>query len=82
MISVKGTFQNGVAQPAEPVEGRDGQPVMITFLNENITNSSSPVDRGGWETMMKLVEACAVETGIADLAHQHDHYLYSKPKKA
>ena len=82
MISVKGTFQNGVAQPVEPIEGRDGQPVIITFLNENITSSSPSVDRGGWETMVKLVETCAVETGLADLAHQHDHYLYGKPKKA
>jgi hypothetical protein len=27
-----------------------------------------------------LIEECTVDTGIPDLAHQHDHYLYGKPK--
>lgn len=35
MLSVKGTFEDGVAQPSEPVEGREGQSVVITFLEEN-----------------------------------------------
>jgi hypothetical protein len=34
-----------------------------------------------WNALMKLAEECAVETDISDLAHQHDHYLYGKPKK-
>jgi len=29
MLSGKGTFNNGVGQPAEPVEGRQGQGVLI-----------------------------------------------------
>ena len=81
MLSVKGMFQNGVAQPVEPIEGHDGQPVIITFLDGDVTPSPSPVDGGAWEAMTKLVESCAVETGIPDLAHQHDHYLYGKPKQ-
>ena len=32
MLSVKGKFKNGVAQPSEPIEGHDGQAVIITFL--------------------------------------------------
>ena len=82
MLSVKGMFQNGVAQPTEPVEGHDGQPVIITFVDENTTSLPLPVDGRGWKTMVKLVETCAIETGISDLAHQHDHYLYGKLKKA
>jgi len=35
----------------------------------------------GWESMMQLIEECQVHTGIGDLAHQHDHYLYGKPKR-
>lgn len=79
MLSVKGKFQDGVAQPAEPIEGRNGQTVIITFLEENIT--SLPVDNSPWEALIELIENCAVETGISDLAQQHDHYLYSKPKQ-
>ena len=79
MLSVKGTFENGVAQPAKPVDGRDGQAVIITFLDGD-TGKSPMTDVAAWEAMEKLVEDCAIETGISDLAHQHDHYLYGKPK--
>lgn len=82
MRSVKGTFQNGVAQPSEPVAEREGQPVIITFLDEGYASPPSPADDEAWSTLAQLVEDCAVETGIPDLAHQHDHYLYGKPKKA
>lgn len=76
MLSVKGTFQDGVAQPAEPIEGRNGQKVIITFLDDNTTGL--PVDGSPWEALSQLIEICAVETGISDLAQQHDHYLYGK----
>ena len=82
MLSVKGTFQNGVAQPSESIKGRNGQPVIITFIEEDTVGPSPPADGAVWEAMEKLVETCTVDTGIADLAHQHDHYLYGKPKKA
>ena len=82
MLSVKGIFQNGVACPSEPVEERNGQPVIITFIDEESSREAPAVDEEAWSTLTQLVEACGVETGIADLAHQHDHYLYGKPKKA
>ena len=34
MISVRGTFRNGSAQPEAVVQGREGQPVIITFLED------------------------------------------------
>jgi len=80
MRSVKGKFQNGVATPAEPIEGHEGESVLITFLDEDRTTKSS-ADDSGWQALTQLVETCAVETGINDLAQQHDHYLYGKPKQ-
>ena len=80
MRSVKGQFQNGVATPAEPIEGHEGESVIITFLEEDRTTLSS-ADDSGWQALAQLVENCAVETGISDLAAQHDHYLYGKPKQ-
>jgi hypothetical protein len=83
MLSVKGTFQNGVARPSEPVEEHEGQPVIITFLEEEAASVSPAAgDEEVWDTLSQLIEDCGVETGIADFAHQHDHYLYGKPKKA
>ena len=81
MLSVKGVFQNGVVRPIQPVEASDGQSVIIIFLDEGVTNSWLPTDESAWDALSQLVEECAVETGITDLAHQHDHYLYNKPKR-
>jgi hypothetical protein len=82
MLSIKGTFQKGAAQPLEPVAGHEGQPVIITFLDEGSSQSPASTNEAGWEEMAELMESCMIETGISDLAHQHDHYLYGKSKKA
>ncbi len=84
LLSVKGMFQNGVARPAELVKGREGQPVVIIFLEDYPVNSTTREVKEKdvtWDTLARLVEDCAVETGVVDLAHQHDHYLYGKEKK-
>ena len=82
--SVRGRFQNGIARPAEPVEGREGQEVIITFVEERPNPplpppEESPAEQDPWE---QLIERCAVDTGIPDLAHQHDHYIHGTPRKA
>jgi hypothetical protein len=82
MLSIKGTFQNGVAQPDVPIEGHNGQSVVIVFLDEDNSIQESLTDDLAWDTLEQLVKNCAIETGISDLAHQHDHYLHGNPKKA
>jgi predicted DNA-binding antitoxin AbrB/MazE fold protein len=37
MLSVKGRFQNGVVHPNEPIEGREGESVIIVFVEEDHT---------------------------------------------
>ena len=87
MLAVKGIFQNGIAQPDESVEGREGQPVIITFLEESDETTQtnwnpSPEElEVGWDALIKLLKENAIDTGIPDLAHQHDHYLYGTPKR-
>jgi hypothetical protein len=86
ILTIKGIFQDGVARPSEPIEGREGQQVIITFLDEEPARPApSPGEKekgdAGWNGLMQLIEDCAVDTGIDDLAHQHDHYLYGTPKK-
>jgi hypothetical protein len=83
MLSVKGIFKNGVARPSQDVQvqGREGQAVIITFLDNNQSSSPAQEADAAWTQMMQLVDECAVETGVSDLAAQHDHYLYNKPKK-
>lgn len=78
MLSVKGIFKNGTALPLEKVEGYENQPVIITFLTDSEADSE---EEGDWDKLYQLIENCTINTGIGDLAHQHDHYLYGTPKK-
>jgi predicted DNA-binding antitoxin AbrB/MazE fold protein len=81
MLSVRGVFQDGVVRPTRPIEVSDGQSVIIVLLDEDVTDSRLSEAESAWDALAQLVEECAVETGIPDLAHQHDHYLYHKPRK-
>ena len=81
MISVKGKIRNGVALPFEPVKKSDeGRIVIITFLDNDLKATISKKTNGS-KTLETLIAECEVDTGISDLASQHDHYLYGKSKK-
>jgi len=81
MISVKGKIKNGVALPLEPVKKTDeGRNVIITFLGDELRATVSRKTNGS-KTLEALIAECEADTGISDLASQHDHYLYGKPKK-
>jgi len=51
----------------------------------NLSNSdnSKPAeetnDQSG-DALTQLLRECAIDTGVSDLAHQHDHYLYGLTK--
>ncbi|MEA5604816.1 hypothetical protein [Nostoc sp. UHCC 0252] len=81
MLSVKGTFQNGVVHPNEPIEGHEGQSVIIVFVEENRTPEPAIPEDSDWDKLRQLIKNCAVDTDIGDLAQQHDHYLYKMPKR-
>jgi hypothetical protein len=81
MLTVKGTVQEGVARPDEPLEGFDGKAVLITILDEAVAEPPDPDYDPAADPLLQLIERCQVDTGITDLAHQHDHYLYGTPKK-
>lgn len=78
MLSVKGKFQNGIVRPDEPIAGREGQSVIVTFLEDD---NSPPIDDSAWDDFDQLIKDCQLHSGIGDLAHQHDHYLYGTPKR-
>ena len=63
---------------------RDGQDVIVVFLEEDAevmpVAAAPAADEADWDAFVQLTEAHKVQTGISDLAHQHDHYLYGKPK--
>lgn len=80
MLAVKGTIKNGVIAPEQPLKFPDGQQVIITVLQEeNIIDDETY--QAEWDKFMQIIKDCAMDTGIDDLAHQHDHYLYGLPKQ-
>jgi hypothetical protein len=82
MVSIRGTFRNGCAQPEEAVEGRDGQPVIITFLEDGSAASPDVLDMDAeWKALRQMLKDAQADTGISDLAHEHDHYVHGKPKR-
>ncbi len=99
LVSIKGKYQNGVVRPDEPIADREGQKVIITFVEEEteaISSDSSNEEEktepirsddleaareAGWDQLMALIERNTIDTGIEDLAYQHDHYIHGQPKQ-
>ena len=79
MQAIKGIIQNGVIHPDEPVTEQEGQSIVILFV-EN-TSSSTFMNEATWDELDRLLEECQIDTGISDLAHQHDHYIHGTPKR-
>lgn len=80
MVSIKGTFNNGVVHPLEAIAAKEGQQVIITFVEQE-NPIETPSDEISWDEMLDFIDTCAVDTGIEDLAHQHDHYIHGTPKR-
>jgi hypothetical protein len=40
-----------------------------------------PSQDESWSDLMAFLDRHAIDTGIDDLAHQHDHYLHNTPKR-
>lgn len=69
---IEAIYEQGVLHLREPLDVADGETVEVTIRTR---------DESAWDKLEAFFETSAVDTGIADLAHQHDHYLYGKPKK-
>jgi hypothetical protein len=77
-LSFKGTYHQGTIKLAEIVDKRDGQAVIVTFLEEPLP-ASSPEEEF-WSEFDTILNDCQIATGIHDFALQHDHYIHGTPK--
>ena len=85
MITVRGKIKKGKILALEPIndefEGRD-----VTIMFDDQPNGKHEVDRSDkneddWQQLLDAIKHSRISTGIGDLAHQHDHYLYGTPKR-
>ncbi len=50
--------------------------------NTKTQNGQHNPDKDGYDDLLAWIDGLAVDTGIEDLAHQHDHYIHGTPKRS
>lgn len=68
---------------AEAAENGQEPAMYLQAAVENLflpSADAAEID-AGWASLNALIDRCQVDTGIADLAHQHDHYIHGTPKR-
>ncbi len=76
MLKVRGKIENGRVLALEPVDDYEGKDVIITLDEEREAANTE-----GWEKLFTVLKENQMDAEVSDLAHQHDHYLYSTPKR-
>lgn len=81
--NIKAIYEQGVLRLKEPLSLPDGTQVDVTVSAHEADNRepSQVMDGRSWETLTQLLADCEIDTGVSDLASQHDHYLYGIPKR-
>lgn len=81
--NLKAIYEQGVLRLKEPLSLPDGTQVdVIVTSHEEVNGEPSQVmDGRSWDTLTQLLADCEIDTGVTDLASQHDHYLYGIPKR-
>lgn len=78
--TVNGHYKDGVVTLDKPVEGLEEADVTVT-LTPHPAQVLKPMTQEGWAFLTKILDEAKVETGIPDLAHEHDHYIHGTPKR-
>lgn len=79
--TVKAIYERGALRLTEPIELQDGTRVDVIVITPEPDNGDQAGTHSSRTTLEDLIAQCAIDTGIPDLAHQHDHYLYGTPKQ-
>ncbi len=74
--TVIAVFDGEVLRPQQRVDLQKNRSYRITIEDERTVEDASQ-ECGVLDDLLDL----GVDTGIADLAEQHDHYLYGTPKR-
>jgi predicted DNA-binding antitoxin AbrB/MazE fold protein len=79
--TVKAIYNNGALKLFEPIQLEDGAQVDVVVIAPDPVNGTEFQSEDSWNALTSLIDECAIDTGIGDLAQQHDHYLYNTPKR-
>jgi len=80
--NLKAIYENGVLRLEQPLPVPEGSEVDVTvnLSDADNGNPAQETDTQSWDALSQLLNECAIDTGVSDLARQHDHYLYGLTK--
>lgn len=83
MIQFRAHFDGKNICPDEPVSLPEGVTLRVSVSPnaETLEAVREIPDHDSWDDLSKLIAQSQISTGISDLAQEHDHYLYGKPKQ-
>jgi predicted DNA-binding antitoxin AbrB/MazE fold protein len=74
-MTVKAIYENGVFKPQEPVHLDEHTEVEVLIPQKVSADIDDPT---GWRAAEALIGF--IDDAPADMAENHDHYLYGQPK--
>ena len=77
--TIHATFDGEVFHPEGPVDLPVNGHYVLTV--EPLGEDQAEGEEDGEKDLADYIVSLAVHTGIPDLAHEHDHYLYGTPKR-
>ncbi len=78
-MTVKGRIRDGRIVTSGSLDELEGKHVLITIVDDSDASSDGYNQEN--DELLQLIRRCRTSSGLGDLAHQHDHYLYGTPKK-
>ena len=81
--NLKAIYEHGVLRLKEPISLPDGAQVDVIVISHEEDNGArlQEMESRSWDALTQLLDDCSIDTGVPDLANQHDHYLYGIPKR-
>jgi predicted DNA-binding antitoxin AbrB/MazE fold protein len=74
-MTVKAVYENGVFKPQQPVDLEEHTEVEVLIPMRRSPDADDPT---GWKAAEALIGF--IEDAPADMAENHDYYLYGQPK--
>ena len=77
-VAVEAIYENGVLRPEKPLGFKEHSKVRVIVEDESEARAATEDDDPtGWKTARELI-GC-IKDAPADLAENHDQYLYGAP---
>jgi len=83
MIIQREIYNFALAELLRTIEEADLEKALEPYLKKSEPEKKAKTEKDDetWRDFLENIDKYAVETGIKDLAENHDHYLYGTPKR-